>query len=491
MRVNIEFIQAAGISQKVNASGSLVWDRAVDMSRARKGISQAIGGNICLICGGAADIRFAPITSRQDTRYEGKIMAYHELIKNFNKIREYMKQFYVYGFNSRSGYGAKSARSYDNERRRIESWLGDYMSFRQEESGKVSFLSVDTREIRQNPLYNAFKAKSFTANDIMLHFYLLDILASASEGMGAGEITEAIWNQYLSSFEDAEPMDVSTVRKKLKEYERLGIFKSVRKGNRVLYTISEDVEIGCGMKDALCFFSEADPLGIAGSFILDKLPHTDQDFFRFKHHYILHAFENDVLYSLLEAICQKKKARLRLMARKAGAGYSVDILPLKIYISTQNGRRYVLGYEYARSRCNLFRLDHIETAALQDAEPEWDMYERRAAEFAKHLWGVSFSRDMHIEHLEMTLRIEPWETYILGRLKREGRQGVIEKLDDTHYRYAIDVYSTEEMLPWLRSFTGRITSLSCSNEAVTRRFYEDLETMMEMYRDGGAQDVIS
>ena len=28
-------------------------------------------------------------------------MAYKELIKNFNRIRDYMREFYVYGFKSR------------------------------------------------------------------------------------------------------------------------------------------------------------------------------------------------------------------------------------------------------------------------------------------------------------------------------------------------------------------------------------------------------
>lgn len=51
-------------------------------------------------------------------------MAYSELIKNFDRIRDYMRQFYVYGFKSRTEYDKKSTRSYDNERRRIESWLG-------------------------------------------------------------------------------------------------------------------------------------------------------------------------------------------------------------------------------------------------------------------------------------------------------------------------------------------------------------------------------
>ena len=52
-------------------------------------------------------------------------MAYSELVKSFERIRNYMREFYVYGFKSRDEYGMKSARSYDNERRRIESWLGD------------------------------------------------------------------------------------------------------------------------------------------------------------------------------------------------------------------------------------------------------------------------------------------------------------------------------------------------------------------------------
>ena len=46
--------------------------------------------------------------------------AYHELVKNFEKVRAYMREFYVYGFKSRTEYDARSARSYDNERRRLE-----------------------------------------------------------------------------------------------------------------------------------------------------------------------------------------------------------------------------------------------------------------------------------------------------------------------------------------------------------------------------------
>ena len=34
-------------------------------------------------------------------------MAYSELVKSFERIRNYMREFYVYGFKSRDEYGMK------------------------------------------------------------------------------------------------------------------------------------------------------------------------------------------------------------------------------------------------------------------------------------------------------------------------------------------------------------------------------------------------
>ena len=104
-------------------------------------------------------------------------MPYSELVKNFERIRDYMHGFYVYGFKSRNEYGQRSERSYDNERRRIDSYLRDYMGYQWTKSGKAVFISIDSREAAHNPLYNALKARSFTDLDVFLHFVLLDVLA--------------------------------------------------------------------------------------------------------------------------------------------------------------------------------------------------------------------------------------------------------------------------------------------------------------------------
>ena len=85
-----------------------------------------------------------------DIKQSGKeiiMSSYSELIKNFERIRAYMREFYIYGFKSRDDYSKKSARSYDDERRRIESWLRDHMSFVRTPEGKNVFISIYSRTI--------------------------------------------------------------------------------------------------------------------------------------------------------------------------------------------------------------------------------------------------------------------------------------------------------------------------------------------------------
>ena len=144
-----------------------------------------------------------------------------------------MREFYVYGFKSREEYKAKSSRSYDDERRRAESWLGDYMSFHRTADGKNMFISIDSRTSSHNPLYNALKAKSFTDGDITLHFILFDILYSPDITKSIHEITREIDTEYLSDFIMPRTFDESTIRKKLKEYVKEGLVTTEKKGKTV------------------------------------------------------------------------------------------------------------------------------------------------------------------------------------------------------------------------------------------------------------------
>lgn len=413
-------------------------------------------------------------------------MAYSELIKNFSKIREYMTQFYVYGFKTRNEYNKKSARSYDNERRRIESWLGDYMKFNQDSNGKSTFLAVDSRAISQNPLYNAFKARSFTNNDITLHFYILDILADG-EYKSLKEIIDIITNEYFSMFDDVHELDESTIRKKLKEYEALGIIRSSKRGKELIFARNDDSVDLKSWSDAISFFSEEDVIGVIGSYLLDKLD-SIPNYYSFKHHYILHALESEILEAVFVAIREHRAIKINIyVPRRDGMGEQM-ILPLKIYSSTQAGRRYVLGYNYSYNRMVFYRLDSIKNVTLLEVDDEYSKKLSKAEKFKKNVWGTSIGQRYSLDHIEMIIFVDEWEDYIVNRLQREKRYGTIEKIDNMHYKFVADVYDAMELMPWIRTFICRIENLECSNRAVVDTFYSDLNAMAELY--GGDDNAV-
>ncbi len=407
-------------------------------------------------------------------------MAYSELIKSFGRIRAYLRSFYVYGFRHRDEFTEKSARSYDNERRRIESWLGDYMSFRQDADGRRVFLSVDSRSIPENPLYRAFRAKSFTDRDITLHFLILDILSSAG-GLSITGMMDEIADR-LSEFDQDEMPDESTVRKKLREYAGLGLIRMEKRGRETIYVLSEDHTGLSSWDAAAAFFSEASPLGVIGSYIQDRLTEKFGQF-RFKHHYILNALDSEVLCDLFSAVGQRRLVTL------VSHGQRRTVLPLKVYIGTQTGRQYILTWSPAHDRFSFFRTDRIDSMETGDVFEFPDGLNERLEGFRSHVWGVTGNNYSRLDHIEMTLFAGPEEGHVVRRLEREKRCGTVERIDDTHWRFSADVYDAREMLPWLRSFTGRVSGLKCTDERVVTRFRRDFDTLAQMY--GGDGDAVS
>ena len=411
-------------------------------------------------------------------------MAYSELIKNFQAIRSYMRQFYVYGFKSRTEYDAKSPRSYDDVRRRIDSWLGEYMFFHQGESGKAQFLSVDSRTLSYNPLYQAFKTKTFTDNDIILHFFLLDLL-DGRDLLSFREIVDRLYSDYLDSVEAELYFDESTIRNKLKEYVKLGLLEQKKDGRNYLYRRCSDTVEVKSWKDAVAFFSEAAPLGVIGSYLLDKNEFSqNQDCFRFKHHYILHALDSQVLFSVFDAMHIHANIGIKLRSRRQKSEIMRSVYPLRVYISTQTGRQYLLAYVYGTDRISFFRLDNISEVKLGQIDTEWKLYEERYEKLRDRIWGVSLGLRREVDHVEMTIHVDDDEQFIVKRLEREKRNGAVLKVDDYTYRYVVDTHDATEMLPWIRTFIGRIDDLHCSNPEVEKLFWEDLESMKKLYLGG-------
>ena len=78
---------------------------------------------------------------------------------------------------------------------------------------------------------------------------------------------------------------------------------------------------------------------------------------------------------------------------------------------------------------------------------------------------------------------ETEEDYILTRLEREGRGGWLKRLERGVYAYQCLCLDAMELLPWIKSFTGRIRAFHCSNAAVKNRFWDDMKMMQAYYMD--------
>lgn len=421
-------------------------------------------------------------------------MAYSELIKSFDRIRGYMRQFYVFGFRSRSEFDEKSLRSYDNERRRIDSWLHDYMRFHQDASGRRFFLSIDSREAARNPLYAAFRAGSFTDNDITLHFYLLDLLADGQTHT-LRELMDGITAYASQTGAACGELDDSTVRKKLKEYAEAGLVCMEKRGRDTFYALPEDSIDLEAWRDAAAFYAETSPLGVAGSYLLDRMEEAETPF-AFKHHYILHALDSEVLLDLFELIAQKRGAQITVFSSRKNEEVDRLVVPLNIRMSVQGGRRYLFGYDVRLRRFTISRLDSILRVKGCKKVDAYDRVRDAGERMAAHIWGASCGAHPdeagpapQLEHIEMVIRAAEGEDFVRQRLLREKRCGQVEEIDALRTRFTADVVDAMELLPWIRTFIGRIESLRCSNPQVTRRFDGDLAAMEALYGEEGGDAV--
>ncbi len=415
-------------------------------------------------------------------------MAYSELIKNFDNIRGYMRDFFLYGFKTREEYDRKSARSYDNERRRIQSYLSSPISFRQTPSGKNAFISLEGRSVTHNPLYQAFKAKSFTNKDITLHFLLLDILSGNSYSLK--DILRIMDMEYLTAFQNPISFDESTLRKKLKEYEELGIVVSEKSGKTVTYRLSEDEICLAEYKEAIRFFTEESPLGVIGSYLEDRMQAAEEvraeEYLTFKNHYIMNAYDAEITELILQGIHEKRLLEITSFSRGDAGVKQQTVIPYKLYVSTQGGRNYLFCMDADNLRPYSLRVDYIQKGKVGEVCADYDRLLKVCERAGEHMWGVSCAKYRRYEHIEMDIYVGADEPFIVRRLEREKRCGTVSKVDEETYRFSADVLDAYEMMPWIRTFFGRIKAIRCDNEDVKNQLKIDMVKMLKQYEDQDA-----
>ena len=429
---------------------------------------------------------------------------FQELIKNFGKSRDYVRDFFVYGFKSRQDFTSdkKSARTYDDERRRITSWLGKYVEEETAEAGRTRVknisLMMDSNLLDENPLFAVWKTKSFTDNDITLHFALFDILSDRDERLSANEIADILSSDY------ALAVDTQMVRRKLNEYVKEGLIITEKQGKNVLYgrgltyeeLPDEDTESE-GLKEAVSIMQLEIPFGYVGSTVLETAGEVNETF-RVKHSFPVFTLEDEILYQLLSAMKESRNVEVEIQNNRNENVQLLTGLPLKILVSIRTGRRYVAMRQQLKSKDDkdnrfrfvCLRLDQIKKVT-EGCETECGDIHDALERNLDYVWGVSFSGSKTKVKLTLTVD-EKYEEFILSRLEREGKGGSVTRLDDNVFVYEKIVFDPVEMFPWLRTFIGRIIDIRfinldndmneiSENGRMRSKFLKDIKNMEQMY----------
>ena len=148
---------------------------------------------------------------------------------------------------------------------------------------------------------------------------------------------------------------------------------------------------------------------------------------------------------------------MEVKGSRSGRMSSLEGVPLKIFVSTRTGRRYLCVYQEMGRRFNNVRLDCISEAApvggmsvtMRNWLKSWRGIRRIAGVFS---FGGSNSR---LEEVVIKLWIdEKRSLYIINRLTREGRGGEVLRIRKMNI-FTAALFDTNEMLSWVKTFTGR------------------------------------
>ena len=263
-----------------------------------------------------------------------------------------------------------------------------------------------------------------------------------------------------------------------------------KSGKRMLYRRAEGFDLSDYL-DLLDFYSEAAPCGVIGSFLLDRV-RQHKSAFGFKHHYITGAMDSEVLAALFTAMRQKRVITVTNHSRRSDEPRRNRIIPLRVFISTQNGKQHLIAYQPDFNNFRSLRIDYLSAVKLEEVTPRFDELRAMLNRNQGNMWGVVINRGRrgrtNLERVAFTVKVAENEDYIVKRLYREKRNGTVEKIDDSTYRFTADVYETSEIIPWIRTFICRIVQLDFSNRTEENRFKRELEELYRSYGIGKEAD---
>ena len=395
----------------------------------------------------------------------------NKAISSFDIIRKLVRNLYLEGFNNYLDTDSvgKSSRAFTNNLNSIRNFLDErFISSKTSTKKKTNpVISFNTRDETENPLFALWKTENSIATNLSFDFAIMDILEENPDGISWFSLTSdsnsTKHDNHLENYVN-KGIDKKSVKPKLEKLANTGIIEFFENGKKIRKVNTRQIKqllSSTEVKQAIQFASETSPLGVIGSYILDNLKTVDSESLNtpihYKHHFIFNSIDYEIMYILMDAISNKNTVEIETER------YGIKtVIPLKLYISTQTGRTYIIFWDLHESILFSENLEKILAAKQLEICSEYESYISKLSEIESNIWGVAFKKEnsFNLEHVRFVLEYSPEEeSYIPSRIRKEAVTGTVSDIDESHIEFTADLIDSKEMIPWIRSFFCRITDI--------------------------------
>lgn len=277
--------------------------------------------------------------------------------------------------------------------------------------------------------------------------------------------------------------DEKTIRSDLKYLEEVGVIRK-EPGNRPYrYTVHNawieqlsDEEL-IDLYDFVDVMANTQIPSVQGYLLRDNLKRSllargmnssVMEPFLYKYHYHSRILDEAHLFTVFNAVKQRRMLRFLYLSPKKRKGYASKntnplyerdtngiwetILPLRVIFDHQYGRWYLVGYN-SRQGMMKFRMEGLTQLEEGDTVPEseFELKLRKVEESMEFSWVIDT-----VNLVKVVARFynpSKWQAnFVRERVLLQGQWGTISEENDESFIYEIMVNGMSEIKPWLRSF---------------------------------------
>ena len=165
------------------------------------------------------------------------------------------------------------------------------------------------------------------------------------------------------------------------------------------------------------------------------------------------------------------------------ASRNVTLEPVRVMLDLTYSRWYLVGKQAGDRYLCTYRLDRI--TGLKVAEETFDMQilEDQYLQEYETSWLSVGRREKPPVTVELLFRQrgESEHPFVLRRVQRQARGGVITEITDKEFLYTVTVNDPVELLPWIRSFNHHVEVLPSQEHDLRERWASERRRMLANY----------